>query len=252
MMPTKRKTEGRQTRAPTVLITGASGGIGRALCRTFAHNGWVVGVHYRQRIEEARQTLDFVREAGSDGAIYQADIRSSDAVLAMVNAIRTDYQALDAMICNAGTADGHLVIRCPESEWVATIETNLTGTFHCLQAAAAAMIDRGGGGIVVVGSYAGAQGSRGQAAYAASKAGLVGLVKTAAREWGPSGIRVNLVYPGWKATPLAGNAMPSDEAFRDHTLGRPSGLDEVARTIYLLALLKGVSGQIWNLDSRVI
>jgi 3-oxoacyl-[acyl-carrier protein] reductase len=251
-MRSNRTNDKGENRRRTVLITGASGGIGRALCCAFADLGWSVGVHYRQRVKEAHKTLAQVRHAGADGSLYQADIRSRDAVHLMIETFKKDYKQLDVMICNAGMAGAHLVVRCPESEWAALIETNLTGTFHCLRAAASTMMEQGGGGIMVVGSYAGAQGSRGQAAYAASKAGLVGLVRTAAREWGPHGIRVNLVYPGWKATPLAEQAFPQAERYRDHTLGRPSALDEMARAVCCLARLNDASGQTWNLDSRIV
>jgi 3-oxoacyl-[acyl-carrier protein] reductase len=110
----------------------------------------------------------------------------------------------------------------------------------------------GGGSILVIGSYAGSQGNTGQAAYAAAKAGLLGLVRTAAREWGPSDIRVNLVYPGRHHTSLAGFTTDIDTGSAGHLLGRSPDLDEVAHAIYYLAQLKGVSGQVWNLDSRLV
>ena len=110
----------------------------------------------------------------------------------------------------------------------------------------------GGGSIIVIGSYAGSQGDTGQAAYASAKAGLIGLVRTAAREWGASDIRVNLVYPGQHHTPLVGNAFNTGIECAGHMLGRPPALDEVARVISYLAQLKDVSGQVWNLDSRLV
>ena len=97
-----------------------------------------------------------------------------------------------------------------------------------------------------------ARGTSGQGAYAASKAGLTGLMKTAAREWGPHNIRVNLACPGWQQTGMAGDVFPSAQQLCDHMLGRASNLDEVARTICHLAQLSDVSGQIWNLDSRIL
>jgi 3-oxoacyl-[acyl-carrier protein] reductase len=100
----------------------------------------------------------------------------------------------------------------------------------------------------VVGSYAGYHGSVGQAAYAASKSGLIGLVKTAALEWGPENIRVNLLLPGWQNTRLSKGALP--EGWHDHALRRPPLLDEVVQSVVHLAQLKDVSGQVWNCDSR--
>ena len=130
------------------------------------------------------------------------------------------------------------------------IETNLTGTFHCLRAMAAPLIRSGGGSIVVIGSHAGFHGSIGQAAYAASKAGLIGLVKTAAWEWGTSNVRVNLLLPGWHRTALSEAALQDDSGWTDHALRRPPSLEEVARTVVHVAERQDVSGQIWNCDSR--
>lgn len=236
----------------TVLVTGGSGGIGRELCLAFARAGWWIGVHYFTHLTEAEQTLSLVSTVGGHGALYHADIRSSSDVQATVEAIERQRGRLDALICNAGAAGGQLVVTCPEEEWLRIIETNLTGTYHCMKAAANSMLRHGGGSIVLIGSYAGLQGMSGQGAYAASKAGLTGLMKTAAREWGPQNIRVNLVCPGWQQTGMAGDSFPSAQGLRGHVLERTSSLDEVAGTICRLAQLSDVSGQIWNLDSRIL
>ena len=236
----------------TVLVTGGSGGIGRGLCLAFARAGFWVGVHYFRHHEAAKDTLAQLSEAGGQGDLYQADIRSSSEVQVMLDSIRTRHGRLDILLCNAGIASKHLVVNCPEEEWQRIIDTNLTGTYRCMTAAAASMMTQGGGSVVVIGSYAGLQGTHGQGAYAASKAGLMGLVKTAAREWGPHNIRVNLVCPGWQQTDMAGDSFPTKERLRDHVLGRVSNLDDVSRTICRLALLSDISGQVWNLDSRIL
>lgn len=170
----------------------------------------------------------------------------------MVDAVERQRGRLDILLCNAGVAGGQLVATCPEEEWERIIEINLTGTYRCMKSAAAFMMIHGGGSIVVIGSYAGLQGTSGQGAYAASKAGLVGLMKTAAREWGPHNIRVNLVCPGWQQTGMAGDSFPSAQRLRDHVLERTSNLEDVSRTICRLAELSDLSGQIWNLDSRIL
>jgi 3-oxoacyl-[acyl-carrier protein] reductase len=108
----------------------------------------------------------------------------------------------------------------------------------------------GGGSIVVIGSHTGFHGASGQAAYATSKAGLIGLVKTAVWEWGPQNIRVNLVLPGWQQTGLTAGIFPEGSGWLDHALRRPSSLEESARTVVHLAQLNDVSGQVWNCDSR--
>lgn len=235
----------------TVLVTGGSGGIGRALCLAFARAGFWVGVHYCRHKESAEKTLAELSVEGGKGAIYQADIRSRVEIQAMIDAVQKRQGRLDVLVCNAGVASSHLVVRCPEDEWQRMIDTNLTGTYRCLTAAAAVMMTQGGGSMMVIGSYAGLHGMNGQAAYAASKAGQVGLVQTAAREWGPHNIRVNLVCPGWQPTALAGDAYPSSDQLSDHVLGHVSNLEDVSRTICHLAQLPGLSGQLMNLDSRI-
>jgi 3-oxoacyl-[acyl-carrier protein] reductase len=153
-------------------------------------------------------------------------------------------------ICNAGLAASSLLLRQSEDQWADVVHTNLTGFFHCLQAMAPPLLAQGGGSIVVIGSHAGFHGSTGQAAYAASKAGLIGLVKTAAQEWGPQNVRVNLVLPGWQQTGMSEDAKLDQKDWEDHALHRPPALEEVARTIVYVAQLKDMSGQVWNCDSR--
>jgi 3-oxoacyl-[acyl-carrier protein] reductase len=241
------------TRKPgrqSVLVTGASGGIGRAICRAFAAAGWYVGVHYHRHKVEAAKTLRAVRVTGGSGWLFQADVREAESVRRMINVFIKKAPKPTAFICNAGIAASRLVLRQREDEWMSVIQTNLTGTFHCLQAMAPPLLSQGGGSVVVIGSYAGCHGSTGQAAYAASKAGLIGLVKSAAQEWGPQNVRVNLLLPGWQQTGLSEGAMPGSHDWPDHALRRPPAIEEIARTIVHMAQLNDMSGQVWNCDSR--
>jgi len=234
----------------SVLVTGASGGIGRAICRAFAAAGWHVGVHYYRHKAEAAKTLRAVRVTGGTGGLFQADVREADSVRQMIDNFTEQAPQPAAFICNAGIAASRLLLRQAENEWTDVVQTNLTGTFHCLQAMVSPLLTQGGGSIVVIGSHAGLHGSTGQTAYAASKAGLIGLVKTAAQEWGPQNVRVNLVLPGWQQTGLSEGAMPDDHDWPDHALRRPPAIEEVARTIVHMAQLNDMSGQVWNCDSR--
>ena len=233
-----------------VLVTGASGGIGRAISLAFAAAGWSVGVHYHRNKAAAEDTLTQVVAAGGAGALYEADIRESHAVQQMVETCRRRIPLTSVFVCNAGIGGSSLVLKQREEDWAEILVTNLTGTFHCLRAMAPPLIARGGGSIVVMGSHTGYHGSTGQAAYAASKAGLIGLVKSAAQEWGSQNVRVNLVLPGWQRTALSDGTMPESDGWTDHTLRRPSSIEEVANTVWHLAQLSDVSGQVWNCDSR--
>lgn len=235
---------------PAVLITGASGGIGRAISRAFARTGWYVGVHYGRNQHAAETTLREVLSAGGAGDLYQADIQESESVKQMIDVWCRRVSNPSALVCNAGIGASGLVLRHRERVWDEVIATNLTGTFHCLRAMAPVLVEQRGGSIVVIGSHTGFHGASGQAAYSASKAGLIGLVKTAALEWGQQNIRVNLVLPGWQKTNLTEGIFPEDEGWLDHALRRPPSLDEAARTVVHVAQLNDVSGQVWNCDSR--
>ena len=232
------------------LITGASGGIGRAICVAFAAAGWSVGIHYHRNKAAAEETLAQVVVAGGAGTLYEADIRESHAVQQMVQASCRQEPVPSVYICNAGVGGGQILLRQGEEHWAEVLATNLTGTFHCLRAMAPPLLAHGGGSIIVIGSHAGFHGTTGQAAYAASKAGLIGLVHTAAQEWGAGNVRVNLLLPGWQETGLTAGNMPEGDEWKGHALGRPSSREEVARTVLHLAQLNDVSGQVWNCDSR--
>ncbi len=238
--------------SPTVLVTGGSRGIGRAICLEFARNGWRVGVHFRERRDEADRTAALVKACGGTAGLYRADIRHAEQVQAMVRDFIACWGRLDVLVCNAGQAVSGLLLRLNADQWASAIETNLTGTFHCLRAAGAVMLNRREGAAIVITSYAGLQGSPGQAAYAASKAGLLGLVKSTAREWGQDNVRVNAVCPGWHRTGLSEGALPEGTELADHVLGRLVDLESVAKSVYHLALSRDTSGQVWNLDSRIL
>ena len=233
-----------------VLVTGASGGIGRAISLAFGAAGWSVGVHYHRNKAAAEETLTQVVAAGGAGVLYEADIRESHAVQQMVEASCRRLPVPSVFVCNAGIGGSSLILKQRIEDWAGVLATNLTGTFHCLRAMAPPLLARGGGSIVVIGSYAGFHGATGQAAYAASKAGLIGLVKSAAQEWGSQNIRVNLVLPGWQRTVLSEGTMPESDGWTDQALRRPPSIKEVAQTVLYLAQLNDVSGQVWNCDSR--
>lgn len=237
---------------PTVLVTGGSRGIGRAICLEFGRRGWRVGVHYRERRDEAGKTAAMIKDGGGKTALYQADIRHAGQVQAMVQDFVACWGRLDVLICNAGQAVSSLVLRLRPEQWADVIETNLTGTFHCLRAAGPVMLAQREGSVLVVASFAGFQGRAGQAAYAASKAGLLGLVKSVAREWGPHNVRINAVCPGWHQTGLSEASLPGSDELAEHVLGRFVDLESVARSVCHLALLRDASGQAWNLDSRIL
>ena len=161
---------------------------------------------------------------------------------------------MDVLINNAGLTKDGLLVRMSEQDWDDVLDTNLTGPFHCMRSAGEAMMKQGAGHIINIGSIVGVQGREGQANYSASKSGLIGLTKAAAREWGPYNIKVNAVLPGYLPTDMGAAASDAvrERVVKENALGRVSAPTEVAEFIYRLSLMNNVSGQMFNLDSRVL
>lgn len=234
-----------------VLVTGASRGLGRAIAAGFGRAGDRVVVNYRTDAVEADRTVRAVEEAGGTAVPYQADVRDAKNVAAMVAATVDRWGHLDVLVCNAAVTDDRLLLRVSDAIWDQVVATTLTGTFHCLQQAGAVMQNQRAGAIILIGSLAGLQGRAGQAPYAAAKAGLLGLMRTAAREWGADGVRVNAILPGWHATALTGfHDEPAPAPF-EPALGHGTSMEAVAAFAVALASMPDVSGQVFTLDSRM-
>ncbi len=234
-----------------VMVTGASRGLGRAIAVGFGRTGDRVIVNYRTEAAEAERTVRAVEEAGGTAIAYQADVRDANTVTAMVAAAMNQWGRLDVMICNAAVTEDRLLIRLPDDAWEKVVGTTLTGAFHCLQQAGAVMCAQRAGTIILIGSLAGLQGRAGQAPYAAAKAGLLGLMRSAAREWGPANVLINAILPGWHATALTGFLDDPTPAPFEPALGHGTTPDAVAAFVVALAAMPDVSGQVFTLDSRI-
>jgi 3-oxoacyl-[acyl-carrier protein] reductase len=141
-----------------------------------------------------------------------------------------------------------------EKDWDDVVDTNLSGPFHCIRAAAQSMINQRSGHIINISSIVGLQGREGQANYSSAKAGLIGLTKAAARELGSFNIKVNVVLPGYLPTDMGSSISDTVHAriLKENALGKASDPGEVADFIYHLSLMNNVSGQVFNLDSRIL
>jgi len=239
------------SRTRVVMVTGASRGLGRAIAVGFGRAGDRVVVNYRTDAAEAERTVRAVEEAGGTAIPYQADVRDAKNVAAMVAATVDRWGRLDVLVCNAAVTEDSLVLRLSDEAWDTVVATTLSGAFHCLQQAGAVMQSQRAGAIILIGSLAGLQGRAGQAPYAAAKAGLLGLMKTAAREWGAAGVRVNAILPGWHATALTGFIDDPAPAPFEPVLGHGTTLEAAAAFVVALAAMPDVSGQIFTLDSRI-
>jgi 3-oxoacyl-[acyl-carrier protein] reductase len=232
-------------------VAGGSGIIGRAICQSFGQHGWHIGIHYHHNHDDAKRTAHIIQENGGTATLLQTDCRDCTQVERMVQTFVAETGRLDALVYSVGLGANSLLVRTTSESWTDLLLVNLTGCFVMLKTIGPILQKQQEGTVIIVGSLSSLLGSSGQTAYAASKAGLMGLMKTAAREWGPDNIRVNAILPGWQASPLSGMAFPDPSQLQDHVLGRTSSADEVAKAVYQLTHLKEVSGQIWNLDSRI-
>lgn len=232
------------------LITGSSRGLGRAVALAFGSKGHRVVVHCRTREDEAVQVASRIDES----LVLKADVSSADAVRGMVKQVIDTWGRIDVLVNNAGITKEALLVRTPEAEFDEVIRTNLTGAFHCIQSVGEYMMKQKGGHIINISSYAGVKGRKGLSAYAAAKAGLIGLTMTAARELGRYGINVNAVLPGFMLTDMGTDAAEHarEEAFRENILNRFSVPEAVAGFIVSLSDMDGITGQVFNLDGRIM
>ena len=174
------------------LVTGGSRGIGAAISRELADAGAHVAVNYRAG-QEAAETI-----AGEiSGLAVQADVSSADEVQSLVERVESEFGDLDILVNNAGVTRDTLIARMSDEDWETVIDTNLRGTFNTARAVARKMLRRRSGAIVNLSSVVGVHGNPGQANYAASKAGIIGLTKALARELGSRSVRVNAIAPGY-------------------------------------------------------
>ncbi len=232
-----------------VIITGATGGLGLELAAAFARHGWRLGLLGHSD----RPALDALAASlGTATAAACCDVRDAPDVERAFAQLTDELGGLDVLVNAAGTARPGLIVNLAPEDFDEEIAVNLTGAFHCMRAAVRRMLPRRDGHIINIGSYRGAHGLSGGCGYSASKAGLVGLTLSAAREYGPKNIRCNLVLPGFLPTPMTAPLKPNHvaRAIADNVLGRASDFDEICEFIVRLAVTRHVSAQVFNLDSR--
>ena len=190
----------------TAIVTGASKGIGRAICIELAKNGYHTVVNYKSDEKGALKTLEMVQAEGSDGKIMQFDVSNFEETQTAMDDIINRYDCIDVLVNNAGiTADG-LFILMPRRDWETVIDISLSGFYNVTKPVLEKMILVKRGAIVSIASAAGLFGHRGQANYAAAKAGLIGASRVVASEVARLGIRVNVVAPGLIQTDMIKDA----------------------------------------------
>ena len=184
------------------LVTGGSRGIGRAICLELAGNGASVAINYAGNAQAAEEVAQECRALGAEAMTVQADVADAAACAAMVKEVIAKFGRLDILVCNAGITRDNLALMIKEEDFDAVLDTNLKGAFYCMKAAYRPMMKQKYGRIVAMSSVVGLRGNPGQANYAASKAGLIGMCKSLAKELAGRNVTVNLVAPGFIDTDM--------------------------------------------------
>ncbi|CAN5580586.1 3-oxoacyl-[acyl-carrier-protein] reductase [soil metagenome] len=238
------------------VVTGGGRGIGRAIAVRLGQEGAKVAILYRSNDEEAEKVAGLVREAGGECETFKGDVASSEDVEALFKGVAEAFGGVEILVNNAGVTRDNIALRMKEDEFDSVIQTNLKGTYLCTKAVLRGMVRARWGRIVNVSSVVGLVGNAGQANYAASKAGIIGLTKSIAREVAPRGITVNAVAPGYVETELTGSLPDEvkDQIRSQIPTGRIGEPEEIAEVV---AFVVGegasyVTGQTITVDGGMV
>ena len=230
------------------LITGAARGIGKAIALKFASEGADIAFTDLVINDSAQETIWEIEELGRKVKGYASNCANFEETQAVVEEIVKDFGRIDVLVNNAGITKDGLVMRMSEQQWDAVIDVNMKGAFNFLHAVVPVMARQKGGSIINMASIAGQTGNPGQVNYSASKAGLIAMAKSVAKEMGPRGIRANSIAPGFIISEMT-DALPQavkDEYLKMIPLKRGGTVEDIANTALYLAsdLSAYVSGQV--------
>ncbi|MCI8614172.1 3-oxoacyl-[acyl-carrier-protein] reductase [Parablautia intestinalis] len=234
------------------LVTGAGRGIGRAIALTLAAKGALVIVNYNGSLEKAKETAGLIGEAGGKAEVYGCNVADFAACGEMIKALISKHGHIDILVNNAGITRDNLLMKMSEEDFDRVLSVNLKGCFNTMKHLSRQLLKQRSGKIINISSVTGIMGNAGQANYCASKAGIIGLTKSAARELGSRGINVNAVAPGFIETEMTG-VLPESikETMKERILlGRTGSAKEVADVVAFLASDEAsyITGQVISVD----
>lgn len=240
----------------TALVTGSSRGIGRAVARELAHQGWAVGINYLHREDKAQELVEELTTAGCQAAAFQADVADGAAVASMVKELGETFSPVELVVNNAGVAGQSLFQDISDEMWNRYLAVNLGGARNTIKAALPHMISEKRGCIVNISSIWGQRGASCEVAYACTKAGIIALTRSLAMELAPSGIRVNCVAPGVINTDMVQvlGQETLDELAKETPLGRLGTPEDIAYAVSFFASERAgfITGQVLTADGGFI
>lgn len=234
------------------LITGASRGIGRAIAVELGARGYKVAINYQSSEAAAQSAAEEIRKAGGTAITVNADVSQQEQVAALFDTVTRELGPVEVLVNNAGITRDNLLMRMKDEEWMAVLRTNLNSVYYCTQAAIRPMMKARFGRIVAMSSVSGLVGNAGQVNYAAAKAGILGLIKSVAREGASRGITANVIAPGYVETDMT-SSLP-EEIRRDILAKIPAGRygtpEDIARAVAFLVSddASYINGQVLAVD----
>ena len=238
----------------TAIVTGASRGIGKAIAISLAKEGAEVIINYSSSIENADKVVTEIKSFGGRSYHIQADISNENSVNELIKTVLNKNNKIDILVNNAGITKDGLLMRMKNEDWQKVLNLNLNGVFYCTKAVSRMMLKQKKGRIINITSVVGLMGNPGQANYAAAKAGVIGLTKSAAKEFASRGITVNAVAPGFIATDMT-SELDSEAIISAIPLGRYGSPEDVAGVVRFLAAdpsASYITGQTFQVDGGMV
>lgn len=235
-----------------VLVTGAGRGIGASIAKRFASEGAEVIVNYSGNDEAAQKTVDEITATGGQAQKYKCSVNDSESVKVMIDEIIKKFGRIDILVNNAGITKDGLMLRMTDEDFDRVIDVNLKGTFNCTKYVSKYMFKQKSGKIINISSVVGLSGNAGQVNYSASKAGIIGITKSAAKELSSRGITVNAVAPGYVDTDMTKVLSDNirNEILKNIPLQRMGNVEDISNCVAFLASEDAsyITGQVISVD----